>query len=310
MKILMTCIVIFLLVAFYGSKIMAKDFPYDIEVVPGDANILVINTNTWSKRDCVLELSGPGLGSNNRYILPAGRKNLIIENLINGQKYELTVKRGDFLGRLRFAPLSLTVVPHKIDEYDVFLGASISKAWNLRTFSERHSLNMFVGYRGVYEFDKTALVEGIIKLEIKPNKVFIKECAAYFPRETKSSLIDIAEWVKSLKQAGVEPVLVTVVPITSDLAKTDPGRMQSINDFNNGLRDYSKKNNLRLLDLQKILKDNSKEMFLKAEYAVKDGLHLNAKAYKLLDVLLLEFINFNDTQSGGLMWLHYTGHTN
>jgi len=297
MKYIYLTVFILLLVVVVGmwSGKMKKNFPYDIEVVPGDRSLSVINTNLWTKRDCVISLEGPGISGNKNIILPAKSKEVIINDLFNGQEYKITVTRSDFLGKLRFRPLVLSVVPKPIKKYIIFIGASIAQSWNLRSISKRLGTDVFFGYRGYFEFDKTPLVESVSQGMRKPDVVIIKECAAYFPRETEQSLVDVDKWVKLLIHEGIEPVLATVVPITKELNHATPGRMQSINAFNSELRDYAEKNDIKLIDMQSVLSaTKSQDGFLDEAYANSDGLHLNYTAYRVLDEYLGKIFNLKN----------------
>ena len=65
----------------------------------------------------------------------------------------------------------------------LLLGASVGKAWEIEGLSRRLGLKDYrFEYVGKYDFDKTDALKAILaRKENRPDAVFIKECAAYFP---------------------------------------------------------------------------------------------------------------------------------
>jgi hypothetical protein len=285
------------LILLIGVFILRKNFPYDLEIMPADKGIWVINTTEWADRDCFIVVASDK-GQRATAILP-GKINLVkINGLTNGTSYQLNIRRSDILGRLKYKDAIIKFTPSSdIKKYIVMVGASVGKSWNLSELSERmNDKKVYYGYRGIYAFDKTAVLQKLIKSQLKPDAVIIKECAAYFPRESGTGINAIKEWVQVLQDAGIQPILATVVPVTEahDAERKTP-RMASINAFNEGIRTICSEKGILLLDLQKMLSNNKKEeRYLDEKYAVQDGLHLREETYKSeLDMLLVEFVHNN-----------------
>ncbi len=288
--ILISCLIILII----GVFILRKDFPYDFEVVPGDKSLWIINITDWADRDCYVTVTS-NEGQRINTILPSKGKLVKIKSLKNGTEYKIYIKRTDFLGRIKYRTASVNTTPEAdVDKYIVLVGASVGKSWNLPELSKRMNLkDVFYGYRGKYEFDKSSIIQSLVKSELKPDIVIIKECAAYFPRETYESIKEIEKWVEILQQARIIPILATVVPITETRDfESGNSQMDSINKFNDAVRSLCSKKGILLLDLQEILSNSEKtQKYLDEKYATLDGLHLREETYSLLDKFLTDFIN-------------------
>ncbi len=143
----------------------------------------------------------------------------------------------------------------------------------------------------MFEFDKSPAIESIVKSPLKPDAVVIKECAAYFPRDTESGIIKMKDWVKELADRGIPTILATVVPVTKENDQKS-NRMKSINQFNQALRSLGKKEGIPVLDLQNALSEGDGHGYLRNDYAAVDGLHLKKDAYtKTLDGFFLNFVD-------------------
>jgi lysophospholipase L1-like esterase len=283
-----------------GVFILRKNFPYDLEVVPTDKGIWVINTTEWADRDCFI-VAASDKGQRVTAILPAKINLVKIDGLTNGTSYELNIRRQDILGRLKYKDAVIKATPRSDNKkYIVLVGASVGKSWNLSELSERmNDKKVCYGYRGIYAFDKTAVLQKLIKSQLKPDAVIIKECASYFPRESGASINAIKEWVQVLQDAGIQPILATVVPVTEahDKERKSP-LMASINEFNEAIRTLCSEKGILLLDLQKALSNNKIERYLDDNYAIEDGLHLKEKTYSsVLDKFLEDFIHVNVLKS-------------
>jgi hypothetical protein len=198
----------------------------------------------------------------------------------------------------------------------LLIGASVGNAWNLPEWPKRSNVP---GYGtemvAVYTFDKShALQEALIRpqkkfsfskkyilglfapAQRKPDVIIIKECAAYFPGDMVKYQSSVKKWVADIKQANIVPVLATVVPVTQEHAGKRPGRLEGILAFNDWVLSYSSENKLLCLDLEKALVDSNGNRSLRPELTSGDGLHLNKKAYDILDGVLAEFLqnNFRD----------------
>jgi len=275
---------------------MRKDMPYEFEVVPMDKGLKIVNTTTWANRDCVVVVKGPA--GTQTVEMPHATKFAEVDGLDNGQEYKISISRKDLLGRLRYRKAQLTGTPRNVSQYIVLFGASIGHAWNLSDLSQRqHVKDDFWGYRGYYEFDKSSLVESVLASPVKPDVVVVKECATYFPRDTKKAINTLFTGIEKLKKNGIEVVVATTVPITRKRNSHNPDQMKSINAFNTVLRKTASEKGLRVLDLQAALSDTSEEGFLAERFDVGDGMHLQKSAYQnVLDKLMVDFFNGNGTK--------------
>lgn len=190
----------------------------------------------------------------------------------------------------------------------VFLGASVGKEWNLSEWRKRQQNSDYdFEMTAVYSFDKSEALEEILmrpkrKFHFnrsyikglfkpapqKPKMIIIKECAAYFPGDLENYKTLIKKWIARCITSRVSPVLATVVPVTEEHSRGKPGRLQGILDYNDWLRTYAKEAGIGLLDLEAALRINGERRTLKPELTSGDGLHLNEKAYHILDKFLEE----------------------
>lgn len=189
----------------------------------------------------------------------------------------------------------------------LLLGASVGKSWEVSGIPRRLNDSRFE-FEAVqaWQFDKTEALEEILmrpKRKFRPTKTYlkgffgpspkpadiivIKECAAYFPGDLANYKELVKKWVASIRAAGKKPAIATVAPVTKARALSSPGKIESIREFNNWIREYAAAEKLPLLDLEAALKIDDKERLLRDEYST-DGTHLNRKAYDALDKFLLE----------------------
>ena len=81
----------------------------------------------------------------------------------------------------------------------LLIGASVGDAWNIAKLPERAKL---AGYTfesvAEYQFDKSHVIEEIVKSDNKPDFVILKECAAYFPGDFPRYKQFIQGWVVGL----------------------------------------------------------------------------------------------------------------
>lgn len=192
----------------------------------------------------------------------------------------------------------------------LLLGASVGQEWGVDGMPKRLGNNRFQ-FEAVqaWQFDKTEALEEVLirpKRKFKPTKsyfkgffepapmnpdiVIIKECAAYFPGDLVRFKSLVPKWVASIKASGRKPAVATVVPVTSEHAKNKPGRIEAIRAYNDWIREFAATEKLPLVDLEAALREDSKGRLLKAEYTSGDGLHLNRKAYDVLDKTLLNAV--------------------
>lgn len=184
----------------------------------------------------------------------------------------------------------------------VLLGASIGKDWHFDKLPARTGLAGYrLEYQGVNAFDKGSLVDGVLARPRKPDYVLIKECSTYFPGDQQRYQEQIASWVHKLRAAGVRPVLVTAAPVeaphglvdrSKDFVKRSAGLPTwsgEVLRYNDWLRDYARRENVPLFDLEAVLRIGPDNRSLRPEYAVGDYVHVNNQAYLTLD---REFVVF------------------
>ena len=293
-KIWLTSTIILSITVIFGIIKMRKNFPYDFEIVQLKGSLGLTNITHWADRDCVVTVEGDMIAKK-KFEMIFPQKTIRIDGLTLGNAYKISISRKDILGQIKYRPIEMKVLQKQDNNnYVVLIGASVGKKWDLPNLAQRKNIaNICYGYRGIYEFDKGPIVNDLIKSPIKPDIVIIKQCAQYFPRNTKKGLDKIQEWAKMLLDNDIQPVLATVVPVTEDhdLNKKS-GRMDSINAFNKEIRNFGKNNNYPVLDLQEVLAKNDKKGYLDEKYSMEDGLHLKRGTYlEILDNHLKRFIN-------------------
>ncbi len=188
----------------------------------------------------------------------------------------------------------------------VLLGASVGDGWDFPKLSQRVGNNDYTfEFVRVYAFDKTEELRKILHRSInKPEAIIIKECAAYFPGNNEEFSSTIKKWIQECRDNNVKPILATVVPVTrfhmlkgnikSILKKSNPwksSRIKSILDFNKWIRIYAKEQGLLVLDLENVVRENTRSGYLREDLDSGDGLHLNEKAYRLLDQIVIPVLN-------------------
>ncbi|MCX5701477.1 MAG: hypothetical protein NTW64_00640 [Candidatus Omnitrophica bacterium] len=189
----------------------------------------------------------------------------------------------------------------------LLLGASVGQAWNLPEWPTRvHNNDYVMETIAEYSFDKSNALEEILmrperKFHLtrayikslfkqapqKPNIIIIKECAAYFPGDLGKNKELVKKWVNQCKAAAIKPVLATVVPVTEEHSLKIPGRLQGILEYNDWIRQYTRENGIVCLDLEAALRISKDDRRLRPDLTSGDGLHLNRKAYDILDKLQL-----------------------
>ncbi len=191
----------------------------------------------------------------------------------------------------------------------VLLGASVGEGWNIEALPNRmsqaktkDSMNYRFEYVGEYQFDKSNALQQILKRkENKPDAIFIKECAAYFPGNFGQYQKLMKSWIEECKRAGVIPIPTTVVPVIRDMSlKTEikdyikrligrsPSslKLTTIGEYNDWIKSYAQKEGLIILDLEAPLRISETDRSLNLDLHAGDGLHLNEKAYRLLDQIV------------------------
>jgi len=191
----------------------------------------------------------------------------------------------------------------------VLLGASVGYDWKIEALPERLRQNKAIrGYRfeyvGEYAFDKSEALKKIIqRTNNKPDAIFIKECAAYFPGDLREYQRLMQGWVQECREAGVIPIPTTVVPVVSSKNKsmkdqlkdfiktllsrpTTATQLEGIFQYNDWVREYAAQEGLVVLDLEATLRMSQGDRSLRVDLHSGDGLHLNAKAYQMLDAII------------------------
>jgi len=189
----------------------------------------------------------------------------------------------------------------------LLLGASVGKSWQVQGIPERLKDERFE-FEAVqaWQFDKTEALDEVLMRPkrkfkatrtylkgffepspVKPDVIVIKECAAYFPGDLASYKEMVRKWVATIRAAGKTPAIATVSPVTKARSLKGPGKIESIREFNDWVRQYAAQEKMALVDLEAALRTDEKDRFLKDEYST-DGTHLRRNAYDVLDKVLLD----------------------
>lgn len=267
---------------------MRKSLPYDFRIIRLDNKLFIHNKVIWNSRDLDVHYA---INGNKGTVTLEGNSNTAILPLPDGTvKIKVKISRKDLKGRLLYRPfLYEGLAPAKKNRYIAFIGASIGRDWKLEQLPERQPdlKDVAILFWPEYQFDKTRIVDHVMKIPIKPDAILIKECAAYFPLNIEQAGKEYLDWFELLKKNNLKAVAVTTVPVTISNEKQNPGRAESIYAFNSFLKLSGEK----VYDLVPTLSDpQSGGMFLQESLAQEDGLHLNQKAYKLLDRSLADFL--------------------
>ena len=169
-----------------------------------------------------------------------------------------------------------------------FVCASVGSAWNIN----EHFLSLDITVYDEYQFDKDNVIRDIMDSD-KPDIMIIKECAAYFPPEEMGMSMEayrnlIKGWVNLCRGESVIPVLTTVVPIDPNNSNNLEGQLESILEYNDWIHEFSRNENITVLDLEAALRVSEGNRILDPNYDSGDGLHPNDLAYsEKLDYILI-----------------------
>ena len=186
------------------------------------------------------------------------------------------------------------------------IGASIGQAWNLAGWPARANAPEYSADSiAAWKFDKSEAVEEVLLLPkrkfrptrtylkslfqpapVKPDIVILKECSSYFPGDVESYKNSVRGWVRQLQARNVRVMVATVVPVTRARSAAVPGKQETLLAYNHWIREYAQVQHLLLLDLEAALRDPAEGSYLREEFAASDGSHLNADAYRVLDITL------------------------
>ncbi len=193
----------------------------------------------------------------------------------------------------------------------ILVGASVGHAWNIAELPKRIGVTGYTfEFIGEYDFDKSEAVSQITKrTSNRPFAVFLKECAAYFPGDFGKQKRLMQGWIEELSKNNIVPIPTTVVPVTAPdflsvpyfkdvLKKVFPlgkvnleKRLSYILEYNDWIKKYSKEKGFFLLDLEAALRRSDSDRRLRADLTSGDGLHLNKKAYSLLDHIVIPLLS-------------------
>ncbi len=207
----------------------------------------------------------------------------------------------------------------------LLLGASVGGGWKIEGFPQRSGNDhyAFEYVHGGSSFDKSRELRKILqRTGNRPDAIFLKECAAYFPGDLESYKTLMIGWIRECREAGIVPIPTTVVPVTLFHAYKKFGidilklrnpfrygipfaqrRLKAILAYNDWIRDYCLQSGLVLLDLEAALRKSPKNRSLRSGLARVDGLHLKPKAYVYLDGILpplLEKIPWPESGAGAV----------
>jgi len=193
----------------------------------------------------------------------------------------------------------------------VLLGASVGMEWNFPELPQRINNTDYVFEYVLHgDFDKSETLNKIISREKnKPDAIFIKECAAYFPGDMDRYKDLIKNWINTCIESDVIPIPATVVPVTrlhpfkkvpidiirgrNPFKADNPFKSKKnpkILEYNDWIRIYSKQKGLSVLDLEAAVRYSEENRYLREDLARIDGLHINSKAYKILDKIVIPIL--------------------
>ena len=191
----------------------------------------------------------------------------------------------------------------------ILIGASVGKSWDLPQLPQRaENSNYTFENFAVYSPDKTETLQKILSRDKTPDIIILKECAAFFPGNEEKLKPLVKQWVKMCRENNVIPVLATVVPVV----KSYPIRTLLLNlmhlklrwcketfntliSYNDWISKYAMEENIEVLDLEAALRTGPDDRYLKSSFAEKDGLHINALAYKELDKIIFPVLDRIET---------------
>ena len=192
----------------------------------------------------------------------------------------------------------------------LLIGASIGQGWHLAEWPSRVHSDAFTAESiPAWQFDKTEVLGEVLMRPARKfhptrsylkslfqqppqraDAVILKECSSYFPGDLSLYERSIQDWVGRLQVRGISVVLATVVPVTRERALQNPGKQESLLQYNEWIRQYAAQRGLKVLDLEAALHDGGPAKYLRSDFSAADGSHLNPAAYAVLDDVLLTFL--------------------
>lgn len=188
------------------------------------------------------------------------------------------------------------------DEIIVLLGASYVRGWNLQEIAGYRVINK--GVNGEQSFEMLSRFDRDV-IAVNPRAVIIWGYINDIFRSEKANLkvnMDAArenlrKMVFTAREHSIHPILVTEVTICGrrgfrEAAAALAGRLMGkesyqeyvnkhVRAFNEWLREYSRENNVALLDFEKVLAGETGAR--KREYAEADGSHISPQGYEKLN---------------------------
>ena len=165
----------------------------------------------------------------------------------------------------------------------VFVGASITEAWNFNTYFAGYNFHKVIHYDWV-KSDSWSEVP-----PHNPKIVVVKECAAYFDLGGGTAFnefyAEIKKMVGLIRGAGATPVLATTVPVDVGFGGCTQAQLDDIRTFNNWVRNYCSSQGLECLDLAAAVEDGQGQ--LPRDCHDGDGLHPNKRGYDKLSPIVL-----------------------
>ncbi len=162
----------------------------------------------------------------------------------------------------------------------VFLGASISRRWNLEeAFPKAHMINRGVGGQLVPDM-LTRFHRDVI--ELQPRAVVIKFCSINIrPHMPLKILEDGMTMMTQLARANdIRPIVSTIIPAAKAEAHIgDFSVVDSLRKFNYWVRQYADEEGLLLIDFAGAIE--TEDGFLPRDCAT-DPVHVNDKGYRIL----------------------------
>jgi len=186
----------------------------------------------------------------------------------------------------------------------VLIGASIGRAWHIQGLPKRKNFpEVRFEYIGVFDtFDKTQAIQKIMNRTIKPDVVIIKECSIFFPGPLEQFKKLAAGWIEALQQAGIRPVLATIVPVAKPRSISARGRewirenilrresrIEQVLSYNEWVRKFSRDRGLVALDLEQAVRVSERDRYMRPDVDMGDRIHLNERGYILLDAIMPRF---------------------
>lgn len=165
----------------------------------------------------------------------------------------------------------------------VFVGASITEAWDFNTYFSGYDFHKVIHYSP----NKPEVWDEVVAYN--PDIVTFKQCGTYYDEGGDTDLpwlYDIAEEMVGLIQ-GIDaiPVPATTLPIDPGYGSCTQAQLDDIIEYNEWIRNYCSTNGLVCMEYYDQIADEDGQ--LPYEYHVGDGLHLNEAGYTALSPIVV-----------------------